>query len=150
MKSKIVRWAKRSRDRGAAAVEMALVLPVLLLVLGGIVDLGRAMYGQIIVSNAAREGARMASLPSYTDSQVQLRAQSATGGLIPLAGSGVAVNVPSPRCVADPLDPSVQITTVTVTAQNFKWMMLDVVPRLFGGTVPTPSISAKANMRCVL
>jgi len=137
------------RERGAAAVEMALILPVLLLVLGGIVDLGRAMYGQIIVSNAAREGARMASMTSYTNAQVQTRAQSATGGLVPLAGSAVDVTIPSPRCVADPLDPSVKITTVAVTARNFQWMMLNVVPRLVGGNIPAPAITAKASMRCV-
>jgi len=40
---------------------MALVLPLLLLLLAGIVDLGRAFYSHIAITNAAREGARRAS-----------------------------------------------------------------------------------------
>ena len=46
------------RERGAVAVEMAIILPLLLLVVGGIVDFGRLLFTQNIVTNAAREGAR--------------------------------------------------------------------------------------------
>ncbi|MET0887750.1 MAG: TadE family protein [Mycetocola sp.] len=49
----------RSRDdRGAAAVEFALILPVLLILVLGIVEFGRAYNVQISLSQAAREGAR--------------------------------------------------------------------------------------------
>ncbi len=50
------------RDRGAAAVEFVLVLPVLLLLVFGIVDFGRMLNAQIVVTEAAREGARAAAL----------------------------------------------------------------------------------------
>jgi TadE-like protein len=43
--------------RGQSLVEFALVLPVLLLLLGGAVDLGRLFYAQVAISNAAKEGA---------------------------------------------------------------------------------------------
>ena len=46
------------RDRGAAAVEFALVLPLLLLLVLGIFEFGRVFNIQISLSNAAREGAR--------------------------------------------------------------------------------------------
>jgi len=49
-------------DRGAAAVEMALVLPVLLSLIIGIIDFSRIYNGQIQLSQAAREGARIAAL----------------------------------------------------------------------------------------
>lgn len=49
-------------EEGAAAVEMALVLPLLLLLLFGIIDFGRALNAQITVTEAAREGARAAAL----------------------------------------------------------------------------------------
>ncbi|WP_211277935.1 TadE/TadG family type IV pilus assembly protein, partial [Couchioplanes caeruleus] len=49
-------------DQGAAAVEMALVLPLLLLLLFGIIDFGRALNAQITLTEAAREGARAAAL----------------------------------------------------------------------------------------
>jgi Flp pilus assembly protein TadG len=51
-----------NHDRGAAAVEFALVLPVLLLVLCGIIDFGRALHAQVVLTQAAREGARLAAL----------------------------------------------------------------------------------------
>ena len=47
-----------SDDRGAAAVEFALVLPLLLLLLGGIIDFGFALNTQISLTHAAREGVR--------------------------------------------------------------------------------------------
>ena len=52
------------RDRGAAAVEFALVLPVLLLILFGIIDFGRMLNAQLTVNEAAREGARAMALQS--------------------------------------------------------------------------------------
>ena len=51
----------RSRSRGQALVELALVTPVLLVLLLGAVDLGRLFYARITVTNAAREGAMMAA-----------------------------------------------------------------------------------------
>jgi hypothetical protein len=48
------------RSRGQTLVEFALVLPMLLLFLLGILDLGRAVYAYSTISNAAREAARLA------------------------------------------------------------------------------------------
>lgn len=53
------REGKRSGERGQSAVEMALVLPVLLLVLFGITEFGRLLGAYVTVQNAAREGARL-------------------------------------------------------------------------------------------
>ena len=47
--------------RGVAAVEFAVVLPFLLLLLVGIWELGRIIHVQIILNNAARDGARLAA-----------------------------------------------------------------------------------------
>ncbi|MFF5175551.1 TadE/TadG family type IV pilus assembly protein [Micromonospora sp. NPDC000089] len=49
-------------DRGAAAVEMALVLPLLLLLLFGIIDFGRMLNAQLTLTEAAHDGARAASV----------------------------------------------------------------------------------------
>ena len=68
------RLANHSRgSRGAAALEFALVLPILLLVLGGIVDFARAYMELQMMTNAASEGARMAIIstdPSVDDASV--------------------------------------------------------------------------------
>jgi Flp pilus assembly protein TadG len=52
-------WFNRSADRGQTLVEFALIIPVFILMLMGIFDLGRAVYGFNTVNNAAREGARL-------------------------------------------------------------------------------------------
>ena len=58
----MARWKNLRREqRGASLVELALVLPLLLLLVMGIVDLGRAFNNLMIITNASREGARYAS-----------------------------------------------------------------------------------------
>src|SRR5688572_20563071 len=53
---------ERNGDRGSAAVGFALVLPILLIVLFGIIDFGRMLAAKITLTEAAREGARAAAL----------------------------------------------------------------------------------------
>lgn len=54
----MLRLRGKQRTRGQALVEFALILPIFLLVLMGILDLGRAVYYSSTLSNAAREAAR--------------------------------------------------------------------------------------------
>lgn len=49
-------------ESGVAAIEFALILPIFLLLLFGIVNYGILMYDQAVITNAAREGARWASI----------------------------------------------------------------------------------------
>lgn len=49
---------KKCAERGAAVVEFALVLPVLLLVCFGMIEMSVALYDQAVITNASREGAR--------------------------------------------------------------------------------------------
>jgi len=64
-----LRRAKNSR-RGAAMIEFALCLPILLLLVFSIIELGRALMVHQILTNGAREGARLAVIPGSTDAQV--------------------------------------------------------------------------------
>ena len=65
--------ARVRSEHGAELVEFALVLPMLLLIFGGIVDFGLIMQRQQVVTNAAREGARIGVLPNYADADIQAR-----------------------------------------------------------------------------
>jgi len=56
-------------EQGVNLIEMALVLPLLLLLLAGVVDLGRAFYTFVSLTNAVREGARFASKLPYNDNE---------------------------------------------------------------------------------
>jgi len=53
---------RRRRSRGQGLVEFALVLPIFLLMLFGLIDAGRLVYQNSVLSQAAREGARLASV----------------------------------------------------------------------------------------
>lgn len=59
--------ASGERERGAALVEMALVLPLLLMLALGVVDFGLMINQTTLISNAAREGAREAAFGSDED-----------------------------------------------------------------------------------
>ena len=116
-------------DRGASAVELAIVLPVLLLVLGGIIDFGRAFTTQMAVTQAAREGARMVAL-NYSAGDVN--------------GDGFVAGCPA------------RGTTITTQASSvrvensFSFLILDSVMNLFGGGLaPTLTLSSTGSMRCM-
>lgn len=80
-----LRRGSGSADRGAAAVEFALMLPLLLLIVLGIVDFGRMLNAQQTLTQAAREGVRLVALGQP---DVAGRTQAAATGLSPV---GVAI-----------------------------------------------------------
>lgn len=61
-------------ENGQALIELALTLPLLLLILVGMLDLGRVYYAQITITNAAREGARYGASSPFTDSDIKAAA----------------------------------------------------------------------------
>ncbi|HKB06509.1 MAG TPA: TadE family protein [Gemmataceae bacterium] len=63
------RGPRAARREGASAVELAIVLPVLVLLAFGSVDFGRFAYHHIAVTNAARAGAEHAIMNPYTSAQ---------------------------------------------------------------------------------
>ncbi len=62
---------RRSDRRGTAAVEFALVAPIFFMLVLGMIEVGRAVMVQQILTNASREGARRAVLDGATASDVQ-------------------------------------------------------------------------------
>jgi Flp pilus assembly protein TadG len=84
---------RRARERGTALLEAALTIPVLLLISVGIFEFGRAYQTWQILTNAAREGARMAVVPNSNAGAVEARVrQYMQDGQLPAAG-GAAVSV---------------------------------------------------------
>ncbi|MFQ5945131.1 MAG: TadE family protein [Anaerolineae bacterium] len=66
---KLARFRDRISDKGQSTLEAALTFPVLIIVLLGIFDLGRAILAYSTISNAAREGARYGIIhPTWRDS----------------------------------------------------------------------------------
>ena len=72
---KVCRSCRKHR-RGAAAVEFAIVAPVFFLMIFGMIEIGRAIMVQQVITNASREGARLAVLPGTTTSDVTSRVEN--------------------------------------------------------------------------
>ena len=73
---------RQRSSRGQSLVEFALVLPILILIVMGIFDLGFAVYANTVVSNAAQEGARNAIYgSSITDTEIRNTVKAMAIGL---------------------------------------------------------------------
>ena len=139
---------KRLRnERGAAIIETALTLPLVLLVCVGIFEFGRAYLTQQVMTNAAREGARVAVLPNPTDSpDARVRAYLQLGGLNSDSSVGVAVTATQ---VSLGTSGNASASTVTVT-YPFSFMVLQPVAQLVvaGSMTGAPiTMTAVATMR---
>jgi Flp pilus assembly protein TadG len=85
---------KRDRTRGQSLVEFALLFPILIMLLLGIMDLGRAYYALVALNDAAEEGAMYAAIDPDNLTEIQNRAVHATSGLVTLEPAKVS-RVPS-------------------------------------------------------
>lgn len=85
--SMMARTTQWRNNRGQALVEFALLLPLVMLILIGIVEFGRAWQAKQTLTDVAREGARIAAIanPSYTQDTVRARVDSLmkAAGFIP-------------------------------------------------------------------
>jgi Flp pilus assembly protein TadG len=108
----------RINRQGAAAVEFAVVAPIFFLMVLGMLEFGRAMMVQQLLTNASREGARVAILdsPSPTASTVTSTVNNyLQGGGI--SGATVTINPTEPTTAAygAPVTVTVQIPFSSVT-----------------------------------
>jgi Flp pilus assembly protein TadG len=90
---------KRLKEqKGAALVEAAITIPILLLISVGIFEFGRAYQTWQVLTNASREGARLAVIEGSTDSDIRTRVNQylVDGGLTSLGDSYIPIdrNVP--------------------------------------------------------
>jgi Flp pilus assembly protein TadG len=138
--------AKRLRgERGAELVEFAFALPLLLLVVAGIIDFGLLFKDYEVVTNAAREGARLGTLPDYTPADIQARVTSyaVAGGLV--AGD---VSVPAPTTVPLDLGGGKVVTAIQVTVSYpHTFWVIGPIASLVGGSFGTVNLTASSTMR---
>ncbi|HET9360935.1 MAG TPA: TadE/TadG family type IV pilus assembly protein [Vicinamibacterales bacterium] len=143
------RLRRMRQERGAALLEMALTLPLLLLVCVGILEFGRAYQTWQVMTNAAREGARIAVLPGTTNTDVTNRVQTyLTNGQLPNAASAT-VNIDRTQTISigTSTAPAAQVTV----NYPFDFIVLDPIARLATGqgsaTPSTLNMVAQALMR---
>ena len=91
---------RRRGERGQGLVELALALPIFILVVMGIVDFGMCLRAYVLVNNSSREGARYAIVcPSIlNDDAVKARVVDRSNGLITTDHVYVTWETPSLRC----------------------------------------------------
>ena len=99
--------------KGQAMVEMALILPILLLLVFGMIDFGRVFNGYLVATAASREGARVAILSSGNDNSIEtaVRAASSTLDQTKLT----VTTTPATRVSGDPVTVSVTYNIDIIT-----------------------------------
>ncbi len=129
------RSCRRNRS-GVAAVEFAIVAPVFVLFVMGMVEVSRGLMVQEVVTNAAREGARQAVLDSSTTSSVQTVVKNyLTAANIASSNATITVSIPSTRYN------NFATVTVSVPYSKVSWVP---VPQFLGSV----TLTATSTMRC--
>jgi len=135
---------RRKGERGQAIVELALTLPLLLLVLLGIFDFGLMFQRFEVVANAAREAARVAVLPDSTVGQAQAHATLylQSGGV-----NGATVNcAPDTLTLATAPAKTVDVMRCVVTYTH-QHLFVGQIMSLFGGSLGSTQLRANSTMR---
>jgi len=133
----------RDGERGSELIEFMIVFPLLLLIVSGIVDFGFLFRSYEVVTNAAREGARIGILPNYSTADVESRVATY------LTAAGLTKT------------PTTTVGQVTVTLASGKtvsvyqvrviyphtFSLLAPIASYFGGTFGTIYVSGVSAMR---
>ncbi|MBN1955206.1 MAG: pilus assembly protein [Anaerolineae bacterium] len=107
---------KTKRQKGQSLVEFALLLPILLIIMAGVLDLGRLYYTYVAVTDAAAEGASYASRhPNASTETITAWAQASSGGLINLEQDGTVEVIRPSLMYGDPITVSVSYSYTVAT-----------------------------------
>src|SRR5262245_61607545 len=111
----------RRNRRAAAAVEFAVIAPVFFLLIFGMIEYGRMIMVQQVITNASREGARLAVLDGATTGEVEDRVESyLTSSSIDASSAGISVYANNNQALGnagfgDPITVSVSIPFTEVS-----------------------------------
>jgi Flp pilus assembly protein TadG len=139
----VTRKLRRWRDRGAAAVEFALLVGPLVMLIFGSIEFGLAVQAKTLLENSAREGVRMASLVGASDGSVAVQevkdtvshSLSSVPGVVLDPNQIVVTCTPAP-CVMGSAPPG-SVASVQVTVQYTG----------VTGLLPTATLTSSSTMR---
>jgi Flp pilus assembly protein TadG len=157
--------SKRQLDgeQGAIAVEFAIILPFLLLLVFGIVDFGQAWYMKHVLQNSCREGARYATryqtktdgsgdrllpsalTPSIHDYILNTTLKNGDSSLLPANADAQVTPSGAAYTETNVANLPLEDLTVTVTAKKYWFILNKLVP---GITSDYVQIKVAATMKC--
>jgi Flp pilus assembly protein TadG len=136
--------ARLASSRGTELVELALVTPVLLLMIAGLIDVGFLFNRYAVVTNAAREGARVAAVPGWIEDDVRAR----VGEYVAAAGipAGSVATTVTPVVVAAGTR-SVNAVRVVVSCPYNYLILGPIAQWVQSNPMPGLTLRAAATMR---
>ncbi len=114
-------------NRGNAVIEFALVLPLILLLIYGITEFGRAWMTINVMHSAAREGVRLAvvSAPDVTAVEARVNQVCGAAGITP---TSIVVSGPDPNDPDRKVTVTVQATFQVIPGNPDHWTMTGSIP----------------------
>lgn len=136
-------------EKGAAAVEFAIVLPIFLILVFGVIEFGFALYDKALITNASREGARFAILfedPVNSDTDIETRVKSKLNYLDDNPSASDLINLGAPgSTVTVSVLPATRTTGTDVTVTvNYTYSFL-VLPSFM--SIGDLNLSGQTTMR---
>ncbi|MEA3502459.1 MAG: TadE/TadG family type IV pilus assembly protein [Actinomycetota bacterium] len=123
------RLFRRDREKGASAVELAIVLPVFLTLVFGTMEAGWIFAQQVEIRNAAREGARLAVVDYGTAGTIV----TAVCDRADLSGGGATVDI------------AASSTSVVVTVSNPYTTITGFLDPIFGSIVMSSTVEMRTE-----
>jgi Flp pilus assembly protein TadG len=137
------RWSRD--ENGVAALELALVLPILLIMFAGIVDFGIIYWQQHVLTSAARQGARAVSLYQSTANVEAVVTQY-------VRDAGIDTSDLSPQITTEPVPNDTGSMNVVTLRKPYRFTLLPVITDSFNyifgpNTFPTSiTLTGQAKM----
>lgn len=135
------KYFKKAGNQGGAMIEFALVLPVFLILVFGIIEFSIALYDKAVMTNASREAARAGVIfrtPALTNEQIISVAMNAcANNLVSFADASpqVTISKPSGSTIGNPL-------TVTISYEYTGLLLGQIISPING----TANITASTTM----
>ena len=151
------RLGKITNQNGAALVEFAIVLPLLLILIFGIIEFGVMFYDKAIITNASREAARVGIvysssvvLPSFTKAQRDALINStaisySAAHLITFGGSSTPTITITGDCTDNTGRTNAGTTLTTRVEYTYTYLVL---PNFISSLIGPVNLSAETVMRC--
>jgi Flp pilus assembly protein TadG len=140
---------RKDSQNGAAIVEFALILPILLILVFGIIEFSIMLYDKAVITNASREGARRGVLfqhqgPVGSDIIIQTVNNYTTNNLISLGGEADLRTIAMSTCSDDPGEGDFRSARIRVE-YDYSFLVMNSFITAFTGPI---TLVAETVMRC--